>query len=327
MRAHSILRLSACLLLLLSFPFAAGAQEANQGFLTVRQILEDNCSACHDWTASFQGIADPSRVTPGSPEKSRLYTMVASDEMPMGGEPLPVTQKNLLRAWIAAGATESEEPLSLALPEAAQPEAAAAPSSTVPAPPVRRFNKLKFHQVSGFTSASLFLAAGAIGVVQFGTLISASHAYRDANGIDEDEISSQCAGYIIDLWNDPEHLALRWTHVGLLTAGEGFYLYNTVTGIGMLSKERPGLSRPGPAPLRLLHPRQPDAGPDHPGGFHHGGAVPRRPLVDHRAGCGPHRDRDHHPPGDDRFGGGRPAHAEDVKRRENHRRRRRCAGT
>ncbi|OHD23544.1 MAG: hypothetical protein A2064_09735 [Spirochaetes bacterium GWB1_66_5] len=242
MHAHSVLRLSACLLLLLSFPFTAGAQEANQGFLTARQILEDNCSACHDWTASFQGVADPSRVTPGSPDKSRLYTMVASDEMPMGGQPLPVTQKNLLLAWIAAGATESEEPLVLTLPEAAQPEAAAAPSSALPAPPVRRFNKLKFHQFSGFTSASLFLAAGAIGVVQVGTLISASHSYRDANGIDENDISSQCASYIIDLWNDPEHLALRWTHVGLLTAGEGFYLYNTVTGIGMLSKERPGLS-------------------------------------------------------------------------------------
>jgi hypothetical protein len=44
------------------------------------------------------------------------------------------------------------------------------------------------------------------------------------------------------LWNLPEHQALRWTHVGLLAAGEAFYLYNTVTGIGMLSKERPGLS-------------------------------------------------------------------------------------
>jgi hypothetical protein len=242
MRAHSILRLSACLLLFLSFPFAAGAQEANQGFLTVRQILQDNCSACHDWAGSFQGITDPARVTPGSPEKSRLYTMVASDEMPMGGEPLPVTQKNLLLAWIAAGATESEAPLALTLPESSEAGAAVAPLPAPEPTPARRFNKLKFHQVSGFTSASLFLAAGAIGVVQFGTLISASHAYRDANGIDENDISSQCADYIIDLWNDPEHLALRWTHVGLLSAGEGFYLYNTVTGIGMLSKERPGLS-------------------------------------------------------------------------------------
>ncbi len=243
MGPHPVLRGSAFLLLLLAFPFTAGSQEANQGFATVRQLLETSCSACHDWASSYQGIAAPSRVTPGSPEKSRLYVLVASDEMPMGGPPLEVTQKNLLRAWIAAGATDSQEPLSLTMPEApaggAVPEAA---GQAAPAAPARRFNKLKFHQASGFTSASLFLAAGAIGVVQFGTLISESHAYRDANGIEEDQISSQCAAYIMDLWDNPEHQALRWTHVSLLAAGEAFYMYNAVTGIGMLSKERPGLA-------------------------------------------------------------------------------------
>jgi hypothetical protein len=236
MRPDPALRASACLLLLLAFPLAAFCQEANQGFLTVRQILQDNCSACHDWATSYKGIADPARVTPGSPEKSPLYTSVADDSMPPGS-PLPVTQKNLLRAWIAAGATESEQPLQLALPEAAQPEAAAAPPAA-PAAPVRHFDKLKFHQVSGFTSASLFLAAGAIGAVQFGTLMSESHAYRDANGIDEDQISSECANYIVGRWEDPMHQALRWTHVGLLSAGEALYLYNAVTGIGMITKNR-----------------------------------------------------------------------------------------
>jgi hypothetical protein len=221
---------------------AAGAQEPNRGFLTVRELLQSSCSACHDWAAAYEGIADPSRVTPGSPEKSPLYTRVADDSMPMGGQPLSVTQKNLLRAWIAAGATESQEQLSPALPEAGQPEAAAAPSSAVPAPPVRRFNKLKFHQVSGFTSASLFLAAGVVATVQWGTMMAAGHDYREAMGIDDYENSPLCAAYLMDLWNAPEHQALRWAHVGLLSAGEGFYLYNTVTGIGMLSKERPGLS-------------------------------------------------------------------------------------
>jgi hypothetical protein len=233
MHPHSALRLSASLLLLLSFPFAAGSQEANQGFLTVHQILEANCSACHEWTASFQGIADPARVTPGSPEKSPLYTTVADDSMPPGA-PLPVTQKNLLRAWIAAGAAASEEPLPLTLPEASS-EAAAVPP---PAAPAHRVNKLKFHQVSGFTSASLFLAAGAIGAVQFGTLMAESHNYRDSKGIEEDDISSECANYIIGRWKDPMHQALRWTHVGLLSAGEALYLYNAVTGIGMITKNR-----------------------------------------------------------------------------------------
>jgi mono/diheme cytochrome c family protein len=236
MRLHPAFRGAACLLLLLAFPFAASSQETNQGFLTVRQILQDNCAACHDWAASYKGIADPARVTRGSPEKSPLYTIVASDAMPMGGSPLPLTQKNLLRAWIANGATESEQPLQLALPEAVQPEAAA--TAPAPAAPVRKFNKLKFHQVSGFTSASLFLAAGAVGAVQFGTLMSESHAYRDANGIDEDQISSVCADYIIGRWKDPYHQTLRWTHVSLLSAGEALYLYNAVTGIGMITKNR-----------------------------------------------------------------------------------------
>jgi len=219
-------------LLLLAAPWLA-AQEANQGFLTVRQIMESSCSACHDWALTREGIADPSRVTPGSPEKSPLYTTVADDSMPIGSEPLPVTQKNLLRAWIAAGATASEEPLALALPE---PAAAGAPEAAPP--PARRFNKVKFHQVSGFTSASLFLAAGAVGAVQFGTFMAESHAYRDANDIDEDEISSTCANYIMGLWAEPLHQSLRWTHVGLLSAGEALYLYNAVTGIGMITKSR-----------------------------------------------------------------------------------------
>ncbi len=236
MRLHPALRAAACLLLLLAFP--AFPQETNQGFLTVRQLLQENCAACHDWTASYKGIADPARVTPGSPEKSSLYTKVASDAMPMGGQPLSVTQKNLLRAWIAAGATESEEPLQLALPETS-PKAGEAAAPPPPAPPARHFDKLKFHQVSGFTSASLFLAAGVVGAAQIGSMMSASHAYRDANNIDENQISSTCANYIMGLWNDPEHTALRWTHVGLMATGEAFYLYNAVTGIGMIQKRAP----------------------------------------------------------------------------------------
>lgn len=234
---HRPLFLAPALLLLA----AAGAlaQEDNQGFFTVRKILEASCSSCHDWAGSHEGIADPSRVSPGSPEDSRLYQMVASDAMPLGGSPLPVTQKNLLRAWIAAGASSSEEPLVTALPGAAG-EVDAVTAATTPAP--RSVNRLKFHKVSGYTSGSLFLAAGAVGAVQWGTLISAAHAYRDANGIEEDEISAQCAGYIQGLWEDAEHQALRWTHVGLLSAAEALYLYNAVTGIGMRTRDGPGLT-------------------------------------------------------------------------------------
>jgi len=225
--------------LLLLAAAGALAQEDNQGFFTVRQILEVSCSSCHDWAGSYEGITDPSRVSPGSPEDSRLYQMVASDAMPLGGSPLPVTQKNLLRAWIAAGASSSEEPLVTALPEAGG-EVDAVTAATTPAP--RGARRLKFHKVSGYTSGSLFLAAGAVGAVQWGTLISAAHAYRDAHGIEEGQISAQCAGYIQGLWGDAEHQALRWTHVGLLSAAEALYLYNAVTGSGMRTRDGPGLT-------------------------------------------------------------------------------------
>jgi hypothetical protein len=72
--------------------------------------------------------------------------------------------------------------------------------------------------------------------------MAAGHDFRDANGIDDYENSPLCAAFLMDMWNDPEHQALRWAHVGLLAAGEAFYIYNAVTGVGMLSRERPGLA-------------------------------------------------------------------------------------
>lgn len=47
---------------------------------------------------------------------------------------------------------------------------------------------------------------------------------------------------ITEMWSDPLHQSLRWTHVGLLAAGEILYLANAVTGIGSLSKDQPGLT-------------------------------------------------------------------------------------
>jgi hypothetical protein len=95
---------------------------------------------------------------------------------------------------------------------------------------------------TGYTSSALFLGAGIVGAVQWGTLIQASHDYRDLMGIEEDEISAQCAAYIADLRDNPLHSALRWTHVGLLSAGEVLYLADAITGLSMLTKDRPGLT-------------------------------------------------------------------------------------
>ena len=59
---------------------------------------------------------------------------------------------------------------------------------------------------------------------------------------DEDQIGSECVNKISDMWSSPLHQSLRWTHVGLLAAGELLYLANAATGIGMMSRDRPGLT-------------------------------------------------------------------------------------
>jgi uncharacterized membrane protein len=106
-------RIAIGIMLLLFLTAGAGVEKANRGFLTVHEILRSNCLRCHNWALTYEGITDPLRVTPGSPEKSPLYTMVDSGRMPLGRAPLSVAEKDLLRAWIAAGATRSEKPLTL----------------------------------------------------------------------------------------------------------------------------------------------------------------------------------------------------------------------
>jgi hypothetical protein len=219
---------------------AAQEQAGNRGFRTIQEIFQANCSACHDWAGSHAGITDPSRLVKGSPEASAVYNMVASDAMPPTEAKLTLAQKNLIRDWIAAGAPSGSEPIA----QAPAPESAKQGPVTpvLPKGASGLSGKLRFHRVSGFTSASLLLAAGAVGAAQWGTIMAAGHAYRDAHGIEENQLSSVCAAYIQGLWNDPLHQALRWTHVGLLSTGELFYLYNAVTGLQMLTRDRPGLT-------------------------------------------------------------------------------------
>jgi mono/diheme cytochrome c family protein len=239
-------RAAVCLpaiLLLLALPcLSAAAQEqaGNRGFQTIREIFQANCAACHDWAGSYEGITEPGRLVKGSPQASAVYTSVADDSMPPMDPKLTPAQKNLIRDWIAAGAPSGSEPIA----QAPAPEPTKE-GTTTPVKPkgLSGFSgRVRFHQVSGFTSGALLLAAGAVGAAQWGTLIAAGHEYREANGIEEDQISSVCAAYIRGLWSEPFHQTLRWTHVGLLSAGEAFYLYNAVTGVRMLTKDRPGLT-------------------------------------------------------------------------------------
>ncbi|HYW85017.1 MAG TPA: hypothetical protein VFB30_17280, partial [Spirochaetia bacterium] len=90
---------------------AAQAPLANKGFATIREILDSRCSACHDWTGSWETITAGGRVVPGSPEKSLLYLRISTDEMPAEGDKLTPEQKAFIRGWIAAGAPSTDLPI------------------------------------------------------------------------------------------------------------------------------------------------------------------------------------------------------------------------
>lgn len=60
---------------------------------------------------------------------------------------------------------------------------------------------------------------------------------------EEDQIGALCSTEISRLWGTSPAQALRWTHIGLLVTGEGLYLSNAITGIGMMGKSKPGLTR------------------------------------------------------------------------------------
>jgi uncharacterized membrane protein len=99
---------------------AEGVQMAGR----VRDIFEAKCNDCHGaelprpkgkfgYVLDLKRMADnPEYVERGQPEKSELYQMVFSDEMP--GEdanvpPLTVEEKEIVRRWIELGAPDAPQ--------------------------------------------------------------------------------------------------------------------------------------------------------------------------------------------------------------------------
>ena len=223
------------------FAQTASAMPGNKGFATVQEIFTRSCSACHDWTGSYDTIVAGGHIIAGSPEKSIIYQRIANDEMPAAGDKLTADEKAFIRGWIAAGAPSTD--LTISVPAAESTAAATAQAVPVPAPKPQGFlffpSKVVFHEVTGFTSTALLLGAGIIGGIHLLDMMSDPVAH--GSGIFEPAIETgdgnQASG-MIAIWGNQQ--TLRWWHVGLLVAGETLYLGDALTGVSMFTKQQPG---------------------------------------------------------------------------------------
>lgn len=99
------------------------------------------------------------------------------------------------------------------------------------------------HRVTGYVAGGLLAAAGAVGIYRFLDLRNRGHDLRDTeDSISPGQNDTSCDPLITEVWNDGQ--AVRWTHVGLVVAGESLYIFDAVTGISMM-RQSGGKSRAG----------------------------------------------------------------------------------
>jgi hypothetical protein len=73
------------------------------------KILDAKCLTCHTQLTSPEALGR--WVTPGSPERSKLFQFVKSGKMPLGGSPLDSSDLELIRRYIAGPTFVSFEQL------------------------------------------------------------------------------------------------------------------------------------------------------------------------------------------------------------------------
>jgi mono/diheme cytochrome c family protein len=225
----------------------AAATPSNKGFTTIKEIFQTSCSSCHDWTDSYDAIVGGGHIVPNAPEQSVIYQKISDDSMPASGDKLTNAQKALIRAWILAGAPQSDRPIPVPETGAAAP---AVPSSVLPSsasvtpPPSQGFlffpSKVAFHKATGFTSTALFFGAGILGVVHFADMMTAGHTLRDnlVPPFGEGGPESVRIPLVQQAWAGDS--TIRWVHVGFVAGGELLYLGDAITGLSMLTKHQPG---------------------------------------------------------------------------------------
>jgi hypothetical protein len=162
-----------------------------------------------------------------------LAAIIAPPAASAEGTPLPWTYR--AGGVDAAGAVNGADP------------GVDAVSSPTKAPSSSRFlgfkDKESFHRFSGWMSGGILLASGVVGAVHAYGMMETAHEYRDSIGTEDEFNSALCVAEIRKVYEDPSQQALRWTHVGLLAAGESFYLANALTGAEFMSPLPPGWSR------------------------------------------------------------------------------------
>ncbi len=94
-----------------AFLFAVAAANGAVNFEEkIAPVLIERCVQCHNSAKPLGGVRLTTNVavarllTPGAPEKSRLYLSVEEGSMPPGADKLPKDQREALRDWIKEGA-------------------------------------------------------------------------------------------------------------------------------------------------------------------------------------------------------------------------------
>jgi uncharacterized membrane protein/mono/diheme cytochrome c family protein len=141
----------------------------------VRVMFSQKCAICHGpdlpnpqgrfgYVTDLKRVAsNPEMVIPGKPGESELWALVSHGEMPPADSPrgpLSTTEKDTVRAWIAAGAPDIREPSAGSSAPALHPEETApAPVSLSPTARLVRFLG-KFHLLVLHFPIALLVAAG-----------------------------------------------------------------------------------------------------------------------------------------------------------------------
>src|SRR6478672_4125270 len=99
---------------LLSLAIPAAAQRDPLFKTEILPVLEKNCVGCHNpqqkmarldlssFTGMMEGSSSGPVIAPGKPERSLMWKMIESDQMPQGGK-LTTAEKQLIKSYIQYG--------------------------------------------------------------------------------------------------------------------------------------------------------------------------------------------------------------------------------